>query len=525
MRGDNQLVEFRSSGDSRIFANHRTELVRFFGPSTVVNMEVPDLAAANLANLKVNVGTLDSRGMQELLKKRGLTVKHTMATSGTQHDWHSDFLKFLASPDCPVKIQDLADFPLLPAVGQELVVSLNHARGGEIWWRHPYESRALTTVLLQLKVIAVDDLPGETQESDINDLTRILRLFGHLGLSSQEILQRVTPKDWDAFVQHLKPWIRDLYLEELSDADLQVLNGLPFFRGREGNNQSSYVPASEVMMLPDAVPLDTLARYLPPGTTFAESSAELAAVLRTVGNTQNSLSFTNLFSQLQIPNQLAQEEDESFSSLLRLVATHHKGPYDGQLVPDGQRILRRPRELLDHRVALFSTAYDGHQDLFVHAGFHHLIDILVGLGVRREITSHILLECIRALDRDAREGQDVGLRASWLWDYVNTAPQQLREITFDAIKGLRFVPRHIQRHPFDSGFDVYVGALPDVVSLDELCATGYEAVAWTQRARFATSPTAHLVAVYPSIGDPSPADVVSTYSCLRIPSSLTRLTR
>ncbi|KIO21528.1 hypothetical protein M407DRAFT_28861 [Tulasnella calospora MUT 4182] len=516
LRGDRQLVEFRNSVQVKLFASQRTELAKLFGSIIVVSLDISELSAQALAKLGLNVVTLDPRGLRDLLARHSIapTPADTKAASGAQLNWHKEFLKFLASPGCPVEVQDLADLPLLPAVGQDLVVSLNHARSGKIWWRYPHEHRALTTVLLQLGVITVDELRGEVQRSDMNDLARIIQLFGRLNLSSPEILRKVTPKDWDAFVQYLKPWIQDYYLARLPGADLQTLNTLPFFQGRQGTNRLSYVPASQVMMLPDSAPLDSLARYLPSGTTFAASSPELAAVLRRGNNTQKSLSFSSLFNQLRIPRQITQNDDASFSSLLPLVAAHHTGTFNNQLIPDGNRVLRRPSELFDHRVTLFSTAFEGRQELFVHPTFRHLIDRLVGLGVKREITSQRLLECIQAVDQDARQGREVVRRARWLWGYVNAAPPQLREIGLDSIRGHRFVPRHSQRHPSDSDFDLYARDLPDVVSLDDLCAPNRESVVWTQRARFATSPTAHLTAVYPSIGEPTGADVVRHLSSL-----------
>ncbi|KAG8895827.1 hypothetical protein FRC00_006852, partial [Tulasnella sp. 408] len=442
-RGDGQLVEFQNSGNGRIFASHRTELTRLFGPSTVVSPGISDLTAQSLAKIGLNVESLDPRGMRDLLQlhSQALIPADSKIASGAQLDWHKDLLKFLASPGCPVKVQDLPDLPLLPAVGRELVVSLNLARGGKIWWRCSYEDPALTAVLLQLGVITVDELPGEVQRSDSNELTRILQLFGRLNFSSQEVLRRVTPGDWEAFVQYLNPWLRDFYLSRLSNADHQTLNTLPFFKGRQGTNPLSYVPASQVMMLPDAVPFDAVAQYLPSETTFAASSQELSAVLRTGRNTQNTLSFPSLLKKLRIPRQLSQNDDASFSSLLPLVAAHDT-------------------------------------------------------------------------DQDARQGREVLRRASWLWDYVNTAPQQLRAISFDSIRGLRFVPRHSQRHPSDSDFDLHARDLPSVVSLDELSAPNREAVVWTQRARFAAYPTAHLTAVYPAIGEPTAADVVRHLICV-----------
>ncbi|KAG8947696.1 hypothetical protein FRC04_010540 [Tulasnella sp. 424] len=516
LTGDRQLVEFRNSGHHKVFASHRIDIASLFGPTAVVDLEISDLTAQNLVNLNLNVATLDSQGMRDLLAhhSQAITPANTQNISDTQHQWYKDILKFLALPTCPVNLGDLADLPLLPALGRDLVVSLDYARSGRIWWRSPSENRALTVVLLQLDVISVDPLLGETQSTDVNEFTRIVQLFGELNLTASEILQKVAPKDWDAFVQYIKPWIQTPYLTGLSPAEVQTMTSLPVFQARQGTSWLAFVPASQVLVLPASVPLDPLARYLPPEGTFAASSPELAAVLERANDTNKNLSFSNLFSRLSIPDQLAQDEDDSFSSLLPLIATHHTGPYDSKLIPDGNRVLRRPSELFDHRVALFSTAFEGRQNLFVHPNFHHVIDSTVSLGVQREVTPQILLECIRAVDWDAQEGQDTIRRASWLWDYVNTAPPKLREITFETIRGLRFVPRHCQRHPSDPVFDDDARYLPSVVSLDKLCVPTREAVAWTQRARFAAPPSAHLTALYPSIGEPTSADVVQHLTTL-----------
>lgn len=531
--GDRKLVEFRSSGDRRFFASHRNDLVRLFGPSTIVGQEVPEHHAQSWVKLNVNVRILDRQGMRYLLAhdNQAITPADTKPTNAAQQAWYKDLLKFLASPNSPVKLQHLEDLPLLPAITGELVLSLNYAKFGSVWWRYPHEEPVLTTVLRQLGVIAIDGQLAETQIRDTNVLVRVLPLFGQLNLSPQEILRRVETKDWDAFIQSLKVWMQDLYLARLSPADLKTLNKLPFFRGRQGDDQLSHVPANQVTMLPDSVPLDPLARYLPQGSVFAASSPELEAVLRRTKNPQKILSISDLLNRLQLPSRLAEDDDVTFSSLLQLITTHHDDHYDIQLIPDGNRVLRRPSELFDHRIMLFSTAFEGRQDLFVHQSFRHLINKLVNLGVNSTITSQMLLECIQAVDQDARQrqdtldwaarqgqeavdqaarqGQDAVRRARWLWEYINAAPPQLREIPFNVIRGLRFVPRHPERHPSDSDFDRYARTLPDVISLDEVCAPNREAVAWIPRARFATSPTVHLTAVYPGIGEPNPADVVS----------------
>ncbi|KIO21522.1 hypothetical protein M407DRAFT_10336 [Tulasnella calospora MUT 4182] len=444
LRGDGQLVEFQGLGHRKIFASHRSDLENLFGPSVVVSLNISDTAAQGLAKLNLNVGVLDSQGMRDLLAYQGraITPASTKIVINAEREWYKRLLDFLASPACPVKLEDLANLPLLPAVGRELVVSLNHARSGKVWWRSPFEDRSLTAILLQLDIVEVDVPPGGTQGAEMVDLARILRLFGQLSLSSIQILQKVTQKDWDGFVQFLKLWIQGPYIANLSAAEFQTLTALPLFKGRQGTMELPFVPAGQVLMLPESVELDALARYLPPTNIFAEYSPHLAAIFQKNKNTKKKkLSFQNLLDRLRIPNQLAPDEEASFSALLQLVTTYHVGRYNNQLVPDGNRVLRRPSELFDHRVDLFSTAFEGHQELFIHPNFRGLTDRLVGLGVQREITSERLLECLRAVDRDARQGQE-------------------------------------------------------------------PPVAWTQRARFSSLPSAHLKAIYPSIGEPAATDVV-----------------
>ncbi|KAG8947694.1 hypothetical protein FRC04_010538 [Tulasnella sp. 424] len=509
LRGDRQLVEFQSSRHRKIFASHREDLTKLFGASAVVSQDFSEVDEG-LVKLNVNVGILDSQGMRDLLAHHINAVAPADArTAGNaERKWHIELLRFLASPVCPVRLEDVADLPLLPIFGRDIVVSLNYAKSGKIWWKSPFEDPALTTILLQLDVIEVDNLPGGMQAVEMVDLGRILRLFGQLGLSSAQILQKVTTKDWNAFIQYIKLWLQGPYIDRLSAAEFQTLMTLPLFSGRQGMKQVPFVSASQVLMFPDSVPLDDLARYLPPGIIFAAYSRDLAVIFGRGKNAKKHLSFANLLSRLRIPSQLSQDEDTSFSSLLQLIARYHVGPYNNQLIPDGNRVLRRPTELFDHRVDLFSTAFEGQDELFVHPNFRGLIDRFVDLGIQHNVTPQNLLRCIQAVDRDARQGQEPVRRATWLWDYVNTAPPPLRQITFGAIRGLRFLPRHTQRHPSDYDFDVYARNLPNVVSLDELCAPEREAVVWTQRARFSTSPTPHLKAIYPNVGEPTPDDVV-----------------
>ncbi|KAG8947689.1 hypothetical protein FRC04_010533 [Tulasnella sp. 424] len=423
LRGDGKIVEFQSSGQRKIFASDRRGISDLFGSSTIVSLALSDDEALGLIDPKLNVRELSPQGIRDLLAchTNPITPASLKAIKNAERDWHSKLLKFLTSSGSSVQLEQVNDLPLLLAVNQEVVVSLRHANSGRVWWRFPHEDRALSTILLQLEVTAVDVLPGRTQQIEMFDLQRILRLFGQLGLSLAQVLQRVTPEDWDAFVKYIKPWIHHPYINMLSAGEFRTLMQLPLFFGRQGMNDLPFVSASQVLMLPDSGPLNALSRYLPPESVFAEYSPGLAAILQR-GQPTRKLSFINLLAQLRLPNQLPQEEDASFSALLDFIAASHRYSYPNRLIPDGNRVLRSPSELFDHRIELFSMAFEGRGERFVHPNFRHLIDRFVGLGVQRDVTSHILLRCIEAVDHDAVQGLDPVSRARGFWDYINAAP-------------------------------------------------------------------------------------------------------
>ncbi|KAG8988700.1 hypothetical protein FRB90_002598, partial [Tulasnella sp. 427] len=463
LRGDRELVEFRTAKNQKVFASHRNELVKLFGPSAVLSSDVSEPSAKELVQLNGNVVTLDADGMRDLLRlHRNILPANISTISSTESDWYDSLHEFLASSTCPISLDDLSDLPLLPAVGQELLVSENHARNGRIWRQSLYENSALTAILLQLDVTVVKPVPGVRSTNQTPDISRILGLFSQLGLTPSQIISRVPHKEWTAFVQYLKPWIQRHFIEKLSNTEYQTLVTLPLFEGRQGMTQIAFTSANEVFMTPAGVSLDFLSRYLPSGVLFSTYSDELAAVLGKNNNSRHRiLSFTGLLDRLCIPGQLPQDEDSSFRPLLHLIMSNHHGPYNKPIVPDGNRTLRRPNELFDHRVALYSTAYEGRPECFVHPNFRDMIDRFVALGVQSDITSSTLLRCLQVVDSDARQGQVSVLRALNLWSYVNEAPSQLRGIQFNTIRSLRFLPRQIQRHALTSDFDSFAQQLPD----------------------------------------------------------------
>ncbi|KAG8972482.1 hypothetical protein FRC05_009835 [Tulasnella sp. 425] len=510
LRGDGELAVFQNSDHRSVFASHRGDIAELFGGNTVVSTAVAELVAEKLSQLGVNVKMLDAEGMRELLRNHHdpITPARQKSTDEPQREWHTKLLTFLARPTSPAKIADLANLPLLPTVGRDIAISLDYANEDSVWWRSALEDQSLTTVIRQLGVISVDLLPGELLKMESIDLPRVLQLLARFEHDLQRIHEQVQQEDWVNFVGYLKTWILPAQLARLSGPDFKTLANIPIFEGRQGANHLPFVSSSQVHMMPERVSLETVARYLPNDTIFAIPSMELVAILKRGHGHNRILSFESLLHRLQIPDHLPEETDGEFTALLQLITTNPAGPYHGRLVPDMNRITRRPDQMFDHQVELFSTAFENRPELFIHPTFRDLTDNLLSLGLQREVTPQRLLESIQAVDTDVKNGLDVGRRATWVWNYVNDAPQPIRGISWGQIRSLQFIPRDNQRHPSDSNLDRYARDLPAIVSLDELCIPERASLVWTQRASFVSTPTTILKAVYSEIGEPTPPDVV-----------------
>ncbi|KAG9014082.1 hypothetical protein FRB90_005630, partial [Tulasnella sp. 427] len=509
-REDGQLSIFQSPDHRSVFASHKSDIADLFGRSVVVSSAVPELVVQKMAQCGVNVKELDAGGMRELLQHHNdpITPSREKATTDAQIDWHKNLLLFLAQPTPPVKIEELSNLPLLPTVGGDSVISRDYALENRVWWRSVLEDISFTRVILQLGITSVNLLPGTLEKTDPITLPRILGLLSRFDHNLQQIHEQVDEGGWASFARYLKTWIEPHPLSQLSSPHFSTLVNLPIFEGQRGPDRLPFVSASQVLVLPTGISLQGIAQYLPDNTIFAMPSMELTAILRRGNNHERALSFDNLLHRLQIPEQLAEGTENEYLGLLQLVTAHHGHPYQGRLIPDMNRDMQRPDHLYDHRVELFTVAFDGRPDLFIHPTFRHIVDNLRHLGLQHDVTPQRLLQCVRAVDSDARRGIEVGRRATWMWDYVNDAPQPIREVDFNELRALRFIPRHVQRHPANPDFDRHASDLPAVVSLDELYIPERMSIAWTQRASFVATPTAIIRAVFPELGEPTPPDVV-----------------
>lgn len=515
--GNGNIVQFQDGSHPHVFASHTEQISRLFGPDKVISDGIPGDVVQRLIDLPVNVGALDSKGIQYLLQRRYLEPflpGARMEIDGQKLKWHQDLLEWIVSSDSPVPLEELASPPLIPTIDGRQLISLEHACDGTVWCRESSEDARIQPILLQLDITVVDlqTLPGPLRRTNKADVTGVLEILSQSRSNLSDLHKSVRVEDWARFAALIKSWLQPGSLSSLVAINSKThaaLASLPLFSGQHGDASISFVSSSDLYMLPHPVDPVSLAKYLPSHLTFAPFSTELSTILQQCDQSR-IMSFDALFDKLNLQyRRLPESEDVSLRALLELFRNHHPRRYYQPLIPDGNRYLRVPNQLNDHTVELFSTCFHDRAHMFVHPAFRDLIDDFRRLGVHHEIRPAGMLKCIEAIDEDTRRRQDTRLRAAWLWDFINRDPRTMHGIPYSQIRRLRFIPRHIQRYQSDESLDTYASNLPSVNSPDDMCLPKYALILWTQRAPFATPPRPVVEAIYPSLGAPTIDHVVS----------------
>ncbi|KAG8868613.1 hypothetical protein FRB97_002163, partial [Tulasnella sp. 331] len=365
-----------------------------FGARHVVGPAITDQTCKLLIGKVGNVRNLDVTGIRQLLAP--LTPLNEATVTADRKEWLLDLLRFLDSCST-VKLEDIADLPLIPVMNGNTAISLNKARDGTVF--DVASLGNLYLAIMHVGILVSPSLPGVIFEP-VLDLVRLLKAFRSLELDVGILNQRVSAPE----CLSLRQWItQHLLPSEWSQADRDTLLAIPIFEAQNGGPElsSSLCPASEIHMLPEEVRLETVRRYLPEATYFADHSFKLGLVLE--GRSQQVLSPEDLVNRLELPTVISPDEDHYFQHALTVIISQQRRgvvPF----VPDMNGILRRPEELYDHRVRPFVVAFGTRPAMFVHPGYRDKIDSLVQAGVRTEIDAPSLIQCAIALDEDARPG-------------------------------------------------------------------------------------------------------------------------
>ncbi|KAG8937653.1 hypothetical protein FRC00_002981 [Tulasnella sp. 408] len=508
---DGSIVQFAEG--PIVFASHQHQLSRLFDSNHIISSEITADLTEALTDQGINVRLTDAAGIRELLKIKGVVVTPKMRISESDAEWHKELLNLLTDPDPPATLDELSDLPLIPTASKDSTVSLRYARGGSVWCRSPWEEPRLKPTLLELQIPVVDlsDLPEGLLQANEANLRNVLTVLARFGEPISEVNTRVSLANWKKFASLVKGWITSENLQNLllSPEACQTLCQLPLFNGQQGHTTMDFLPALSLTMLPASVSNPTtITKYLPRGSIFAPFSKELLLVLQQFLPDQ-IVSIQNVIKQLHIhQNQLPTGQEGEFRLVLSLLTEYHRGKYRNPLIPDVNRHLRRPEDMYDDRVELFSKIFQNRRHLLVHPDYRDSMDDWIRLGLRHEVDETSLLACIKAVDEDTRNGANTRLRATWLWNYLNQGPPGLWKLSYDAIRKLRFIPRSAQRHPSETPSNSSIRNLQMVVSPDDLSLSEYSSISWSQLGSFERPPDRPIQNLYPEIGIPSVEHVV-----------------
>ena len=516
--GDRKVVSFRTSNKPFVFITNLLEIGQIFGKNHVVGPAVArdKIVIDYLVQADTNVRKLEKDGIRQLLAHCKAKVESgSIADRRDTAKWYKEVLNFLRSLDC-IEWSDVDDLPLIPTTTGKRVVSVGHAQTSEVLWASDLSrSKCPTVALIKLGLIIVDDddltfLPrpsGDHNQVVSAVLAAIRSVSGGLG----RLTRPVEVAGWS----ELASWLKTTFImSDLNDAEVSTLNRLPLFPAQCGAETASpsLWAARDLKMLPVALTdtdFNLVKQYLPPATAFTPFSTAASAIFRRCQRNAYELTPETFLALLSIPPTVPESDDSNYRCLLQLFVSWHDKPFRAPLIPDANRIIRRPSDLYDQRVIVFRKAFEG-RPVFVHQSFRPndgFCDGLVTLGVRKAIRSEELMACATALHEDAENGV-ITRRATPLWNYFNSneAPAVIQHIAFYQISDLRFIPRNPEPHPHFSGFAT---ELPLVVSPNQVALRKELPVVWTQRAGFITEPSRFLITHMPSFGKPTAEEVVS----------------
>ncbi|KAJ6531640.1 hypothetical protein DFH09DRAFT_1044441 [Mycena vulgaris] len=316
-------------------------------------------------------------------------------------------------------------------------------------------------------------------------------------------------------------WIRS-EVHECRDTDSRnIVQSLPIWEARQ-NHGTVLLQASHLEMLPNGLRLDLFDGYTRPGIAIANFSHTLHTVL-SWSYSYRTMTSEKLAQLLTFPDFLNPSTMDSYSRLL--TAFLNLGGAGKIPVPDGNLRLRQIDELYDHSVQLFSAALQSSErTLFLHPSFRHLNQQLRSKNLHFQVNWDSFLFCATTVHGDLTTRQlpesEIMARAEVVYDFYNSRLPNIvmtNASRWRQLSGLRFIPRDEHRTTSSSyEADSYCEPLPEIVAPFQILRAVHEQVAWSQRALFRQEPMTNLIAVNPSLGVPTPEEVVKHLEVLAL---------
>ncbi|KAG6816343.1 hypothetical protein H0H87_006848 [Tephrocybe sp. NHM501043] len=474
----------------------------------------------DLQRQSINLVGFNGQGLRlllaDVLQERDV-VQHDVQTQ----KWITNFWQLFSKLNAD--IAEIRSFPLVPT-RTGLYTSLNQCKDpSAIILSNSTEPQWLWGALASLGLSVVDrhdpTFPPYLRHTLLSspDFPSLSRFEDVLSAMKRIHLQSTRFADLAELQNSMADWCRSkLETSTVPGALLTIARSLPIWPVAQ---PPGYLPATDVTILPTGIPLNIAARFMNNSpTTYSFGLLRLR---------EEQTSFKNFVQSLVLPHVLPERDVPAYKELLIILLSQARiiPPISFEvLVPDSNSVLCRPRELYA-RDPLFLRAFEGSSQFILEA-YGDIEHRFIKFGLKREIDLDIdtFKDCANAVQYASSLGAIDVERAAAVFDaYNRTLPERIssgQQNQWSTLDGIRFIPRDPSRRlssgPINMDTSLYVKALPDIVSPNELILPGFEPIAWTQRAHFRDQPGDTVKIANPALGVPTFPEVVEHLKTLTL---------
>jgi len=425
---------------------------------------------------------------------------------------------------------EIMEYPLVPTVIPGHFVSLSSCKNSlsVVIPGDSQQTELIRLVLTQLSidVVRLDDDHIQTPAS----LYEILRSDEFPSFNFENVVKALTyvrgdisraildfEQEWqDAFATWARGSIQEIIPHELQ----AIAQGLPLWPSASSTSGGIDLrPALDVFMLPSDLSVEVASQFM--NVHVAEYGS-----LRFLNGP--CLTATDIQGRLDLPvgDNLSAGRLIAYRQFLEMwfpiIPRSIKNPVP---VPNNHGTIMLSTALYA-REPLFEAAFGTDSDVFLHSSFEQLEPLLYdrGLHTETQLDFDLFLTCVNAFESSQlgiNINEDVA-RANVLFESFGfSLPMQVlpnEASRWRELDELRFIPRNMDDRRRLSGqhssqgflLPMNITSLEVIVSPSDLVVEEFEAIAWTQRATFASQPNHRVLLAYPDLGRPTIREVVST---------------
>lgn len=467
---------------------------------------LPPKLVARLVAGGLNVADLDSPALKSLVED----VLDEMVPSA-QSTWVTKFWDSYPDFSLSGLLPAIEDLPLVPTASGDFI-SLARCKTGHVLLSDVFEEEDILADIQDLGIAVVTKKKSPSNLEDIlwsREYAKVGTFFGLFLQALKGHLQnaRQTMQRWpEERCKRFSAWFCPQLSSRLPADLISTAKELPVWRAQR-QRQIEWKAATDVKCLPRSLSLPC-ARFLSVFVCTDRNSQHLGV---------EPLSWQDLGTYIQVPDRLASDEEDSYLLILEGILKHKRSPNTSVWLPNSTRKMVLASSLYA-RQPLFEAAFDTHADTFLLPSFSRFEQRLRNRDLIKhmnQLNMHLFYECASALHQASSPNKTT--RAAVLFNtYGEDLPlciSSASKAQWDMVNQVRFIPRDMATTrlysrlllPLPGG----IQALPEVVSPNELVRQGFESIAWTQRALFATQPNSRVLLTNPDLGKPSVSEVVS----------------